>query len=165
MTFLNVTVWYYNQLYWLQRDLWEHKWPGTDFAEISPVSQTHWLSDWLTLISRLTREYWGGCSEARRREGGWMTARVCWRRTHTLALAYSLTETGGESQRRGEEEEEWERGRECLLRGWLSFLVHKPALAETSWAVSAPAPSVRPSPFWLLFFSRLKGDQPGVEER
>lgn len=68
--------------------------------------------------------------------------------THTRSRIQPYRDRRGESEtwrrrRRGVRE----RRRECLLRGWLSFLVHKPALAETPWAVSDPAPSVRPSPF------------------
>ncbi len=83
-----------------------------------------------------------------------MTVRACWRHTHTHTHSHSLTALQRQEgrvrdteEKKKKSERERERRRECLLRGWLSFLVHKPALAETPWAVSAPAPSVRPSPF------------------
>lgn len=100
-----------NQLYWFQRGLWEHKWPGRDFTQISPVSQTHWLSDWLTLISRLTREYWGGCSEARR-EGGRVDdgESVLEAHTHARSRIQPYRDRRGESEtwrrRRGVRERE-----------------------------------------------------------
>lgn len=67
--------------------------------------------------------------------------------THSLSHTALQRQEGRVRDAEKKKRSERERRRECLLRGWLSFLVHKPALAETPWAVSAPAPSVRPSLF------------------